>query len=425
MQTISRFVLLHTVGVLPVWLLRALRPSDRGHGYDAYFTALNSMLQKEAAAEPTLLLDLDRLDENIALVRRSIRQPKHLRLVDKSLPCLPLLKYLFEHARTNRVMSFHGTFLKQVCVELPSVDILLGKPMPIRVVEDFYAHIPRSSFDAEQSLQWLVDTPDRLEGYLQLAKRIGRRMRVNVEIDVGMHRGGVQDVETLGTMLRMIEQNSEHLQFAGFMGYDAHVPKVPAALRSRCALIHDVRSTYLRFVELARLNFPSLWNEHLTLNGAGSPTYKLYEDDILVNDLSVGSALVKPSDFDLDTLVDHVPALFIATPVLKETGPPQVLHFTWLSTLMAWWDRNLACSYWLYGGYWMARPVSPAGLSQSGIFGRSSNQELLNGSTNCGIKVDDFIFLRPTQSEAVMLQFGDILVVRGGKIVDRWPVLKQ
>ncbi len=39
------------------------------------------------------------------------------------------------------------------------------------------------------------------------------------------------------------------------------------------------------------------------------------------------------------------------------------------------------------------------------------------------LEVDDFIFLRPTQSEAVLLQFGDLVVIRGDEIVDRWPVL--
>ena len=39
--------------------------------------------------------------------------------------------------------------------------------------------------------------------------------------------------------------------------------------------------------------------------------------------------------------------------------------------------------------------------------------------------IDDYVFLRPTQSEAVMLQFGDLQVVRGGQIVDRWPVFTQ
>jgi D-serine deaminase-like pyridoxal phosphate-dependent protein len=34
------------------------------------------------------------------------------------------------------------------------------------------------------------------------------------------------------------------------------------------------------------------------------------------------------------------------------------------------------------------------------------------------------VFLRPMQSEAVLLQFGNLLVLRGETLVDRWPVLE-
>ena len=97
----------------------------------------------------------------------------------------------------------------------------------------------------------------------------------------------------------------------------------------------------------------------------------------------------------------------------------------WLSRLLDWWNPNLARTFFVYGGYWMAHPVAPAGLHNNALFGRSSNQEMLNGSARVELGVDDYVFLRPTQSEAVMLQFGDLLVVRGGTIVDRWPVFAQ
>jgi D-serine deaminase-like pyridoxal phosphate-dependent protein len=50
---------------------------------------------------------------------------------------------------------------------------------------------------------------------------------------------------------------------------------------------------------------------------------------------------------------------------------------------------------------------------------------MLNGSAAVELGVDDYVFLRPTQSEAVMLQFGDLVVVRGGAVVDHWPVFRQ
>jgi D-serine deaminase-like pyridoxal phosphate-dependent protein len=419
---LGRAAIVAAVGMAGI--LWFVRPDDDGGSYDPYFRALNATLRQRGPARPTLVLDLDRLDRNIAVLRESIRAPKSFRVVDKSLPSIPLLEYIFEHAATNRVMSFHQPFLSQVAEQLPNAQILLGKPMPMRSAETFYAGL-RGAFDPDRQLQWLIDTPERLAEYATLADRLGRRLRINVEIDVGLHRGGVQDTATLDRILAGIVADPQHLEFAGFMGYDPHVAKVPAWARSRASLIQEVRATYRGYVDFVRQRYPQLWNDQLTLNGAGSPTYRLYEDDTLVNDLSVGSALVKPTDFDLDTLIPHVPALFIATPVLKAGARARLPGLDWLSDLLDWWNPNLARTFFLYGGYWMAHPVSPPGLHNNSLFGRSSNQEMLNGSTRVELGVDDFVFLRPTQSEAVMLQFGDILVVRGPEIVDHWPVFAQ
>jgi D-serine deaminase-like pyridoxal phosphate-dependent protein len=405
-------------------LLVVVRPRDDGGTYEPYFQALNEMLKREGPARPVLILDLDRLDENIRVLRDSIREPKHFRVVDKSLPSLPLLRYVFEHARTNRVMSFHEPFLSHVAAELPGSDVLLGKPMPVRSAAEFYAGL-HGGFDPDRQLQWLIDTPERLEEYRALAERLQRRMRINVEIDVGLHRGGVPDSATLERMLAVIAAHPDHLEFSGFMGYDPHVAKVPSWARSRASLIEEVRTTYRGYVDTVRTHYPALWNDRLTLNGAGSPTYRLYEDDTLLNDLSVGSALVKPTDFDLDTLEPHVPALFIATPVLKAGARARLPGLDWLSRVLDWWNPNLARTFFVYGGYWMARPDAPAGLHNNALFGRSSNQEMLNGAARIELGVDDYVFLRPTQSEAVMLQFGDLLVVRGARIVDRWAVFTQ
>lgn len=71
----------------------------------------------------------------------------------------------------------------------------------------------------------------------------------------------------------------------------------------------------------------------------------------------------------------------------------------------------------------MARLEAPAGLAYNEVFGHSSNQEFVNASRAAGLTVDDHIFLRPTQSGVVMLQFGDLVVLRGSKVTDAWPVL--
>ena len=88
------------------------------------------------------------------------------------------------------------------------------------------------------------------------------------------------------------------------------------------------------------------------------------------------------------------------------------------------WNPNSAKTVFIYGGHWLADPVDPPGLEYNSTFGRSSNQEMLNGGSDLEISPDEFVFLRPYQSEAVFLQFGDIAVYSNGKIVERWPVFE-
>ena len=51
------------------------------------------------------------------------------------------------------------------------------------------------------------------------------------------------------------------------------------------------------------------------------------------------------------------------------------------------------------------------------------SQEMLIAPKNSSLKVDDFVFLRPTQSEAVFLQFPTIAVFSGGHVTDLWAPL--
>ncbi|QZX85880.1 DSD1 family PLP-dependent enzyme [Metapseudomonas otitidis] len=400
-----------------------MRPADKGAPYSDYFARLNRELKAQGPMHPVMLIDLDRLDHNIDVVMQSVRRAgKSLRLVEKSLPSPQLLDYIAKRAGTQRLMSFHQPFLNHDAERFPESDILLGKPLPVRAAQLFYeAH--RGPFDPARQLQWLLDTPERLAQYLALAKALNIRMRINIELDVGLHRGGVQDTAGLGQMLELIGANPQHLEFAGFMGYDPFVGMgVPGILGSPEALFAKVMTLYDGFVDYARTRHPTLWRPDLTLNTAGSPSYRMHERERTSSEVSVGSALLKPTHYDLPSLEEHQPAAYIATPVLKSTGAVRIPALDGKSALFSWWDPNQRETFFIYGGNWMAEPESPKGLQFNGLYGRSSNQEMINGSHAVGLGVDDQVFLRPTQSESILLQFGDLLAVRDGRIVEQWPV---
>lgn len=402
------------------WLAR---PRGEGAPHEPYFAALDVLLKREGPMRPSLVIDLDRLDHNLALVTASAaRGGKALRLVEKSLPSPGLLEYLMKASGTNRLMSFHQPFLNQDAQRFPRADILLGKPLPAASAARFYRE-HRGAFDPSRQLQWLIDTPQRLGQYLELARGLGTRLRINVELDVGLHRGGVADDAQLDAVLAAIAQNPQQLEFAGFMGYDPFVGMgVPRVLGTPEELLARVLASYQARLDFLRARHPALARGALTLNTAGSPTYRLHEQERVANEIAVGTGLLKPSHYDLATLTDHVPAAFIATPVLKATGPVRLPVLEGASAVLSWWDPNRRQTYFVYGGNWMADYESPRGLRGNTLYGRSSNQEIVNGSVATALAPDDHVFLRPWQSESVLLQFGELLAVRGGAIVERWPV---
>ncbi len=395
-------------------------------GHDDYFSGLNTLMREKGPGHPVLVLDLDILDKNLEALRTSMGALERFRLVVKSLPSLKLISYILERTRTRKLMVFHRPFLNLVLSSFPDVDILLGKPFPIQALNTFYRELATASrSNNDTKIQWLIDSQERLEQYRDAAHRMRREMHVNIEIDVGLHRGGVSEPKQLGPLLKIIADDPRHLHLAGFMGYDPHVAKSGKLLIPTRVALLQVARRYKKFINYLKADFPALYSERLTFNGAGSPTFSMYRKKSLLNDISVGSALVKPSNFDLKSLRAYEQALFIATPVLKKIEGIRIPYLESVGFILHKLKPRWRTTLFIYGGYWKAVPHSPAGLIINSLYGRSTNQEMLNGPANIDIGVDDYVFLRPSQSESVMLQFGDLFVVRGSEYVGRWPVFSQ
>jgi len=369
---------------------------------DHYFKQLNLDLKKQGIATPQLIIDEAALKQNIQHVQIRLAHAKHLkaRLVVKSLASLDLLKVLSEQINTQRFMVFHQPHIISILENFAEADILLGKPMPAQAVRQFFEQHAEWS---NANIQWLIDTKQRLQQYLEIAQLYSLCLHVNIEIDVGLHRGGVQSKAQLTEILKLIQQYPQYLKLSGLMGYDAHVSKIPAIIKKPELAYQSSQQTYATYQKLIQNHFPMLWNDELCFNGGGSPTFSFHTTESVCNDLSFGSMLLKPSDFDSDFLQALQPALWIAAPVLK------VLPFTQLPSMSLLDKLPHKCkALFIYGGYWLADYVYPAQAHTHALYGRSSNQELVNVPKDCDIQVDDFVFLRPMQSEAIISQFSEL-----------------
>lgn len=402
-----------------------------------YFHRISQALEDAGIFRPTLVIDKARLDENLKHLMDVIQQGFDYRIVAKSLPSIPLLEYIMERSGSNRLMSFHLPFLFHVVKHLPHADVLLGKPMPVAAARQFYswhdtltsASLTSSSFKPAEQLHWLVDSLDRLLQYQELAKNLGCVINVNLEIDVGLHRGGFINNDEFRQSITLLNQNP-HIKLTGLMGYEAHVSKIPKLIGGSKKAFSVAMSIYQHCVNTIKEVMGSESAAKLIFNAGGSSTYPLYaktkgdnkSQSDFITEIATASALVKPTDFDVATLEHHKPACFIATPVLKLVKNPEIPMLTGLSSVLRTMGLLPKQACFIYGGNWLASPCFPADSQRSTVFGSSSNQEMYELKDNHTIKVDDYFYFRPSQSEAVLLQFGKIAVYDNGKIIDWWSI---
>jgi D-serine deaminase-like pyridoxal phosphate-dependent protein len=392
--------------------LPGLRAPDRGAGGHApYFAGLQAALKRAGVAQPTLVVDRQRLAANIETVRRQLAPSGlSLRVVSKSLPAPALLDAVLAGTGSDRLMVFNGVMLDEIAQRHPGMDVLTGRPLPAAQVADFVGRHANRDAPAARP-QWLADSPRRLAQYAEIARAAQAPLKVNLEIDVGLHRGGLPDLAALATAIDLVKAEPL-LRITGLMGYDPQVagaasPEAEAAL---------VQRRYAAAVKLLAEQLGDV--SQLTLNSAGSPTYALHLAGSAANEVSIGSAFVKPAHFDLATLKPLQPAAFIAQPVLKVMDPAVFPRREGLGEAYRQLDPNSARGFFLYGGYGDARPVSPPGVRFSPIWG---GRGMLGGSAKVVLDQDDFVFMRPTESEGVFLQFGDIAVYDGAEIAAWWP----
>ncbi len=426
------------LAVLLVLVLAAalLKPKDRGGGYDPYFAQLNQALKDARIGTARILIDRDRLDHNLSVILAHIPGPQAYRIVVKSIPSIELIRAIRARVATNKFMVVHRPFLKVLLDAFePGIDILLGKPIPLFGLQEFYREIPPEARGrAQAEIQWLVDTRARLAEYQACAQELGLKLRINIEIDIGLHRGGVASLEELDGLLADIRSDPQHLVFSGFMGYEGHVPHAPAILTpARSAALKEFAenlSVYRGFVEHVRQRHPDLFSPSLTFNSGGSGTYSLFGDYPFITDIGIGGAVLRPATYPGHFLYDLQPAEFIAAPVLKKRPGTCIPFIESLGGVLAWWDPNSQVTFEIYGGGWAARFAAPQGIQIQALTADPPNQNLvpnqttLTGSRRMALEIGDFVFHDPYQSDA-MFQFEDILLVHSGRVDGCWPVFDR
>jgi D-serine deaminase-like pyridoxal phosphate-dependent protein len=416
-----------------------VRPRDRGGRVEPYFAGLDRALKAAGAGSPRVVIDLDRLDRNLDVITSTMPDPAAYRVVEKSLPSAGLLRHIMGRAATRRLMVLHVPYLPELLHALgPGLDVLIGKsvtPEAVAATLDALDALAAGLVTrAAAEVRWLAGTPEGLEACGRLAAARGLRLRVAIELDVGLHRGGAATPEDVRRLLDAIAADPGRLAFAGYLGYDGHVAHAPAigrSARSAALAAHGRAMTaYAALAGAGREAHPELHGPDIVHNAGGSGSYRLYDASTPVDDVGIGGLPLRPSAYP-DTFLDGLePAMFVAAPVLADLGATRIPFLEGLTGVLRAWDPNARRAFAVYGGGWPGRIVSPPGVRPEPLTtdppneNLVPNQSVLVASRRTPIAVGDFVFWRPVNSDA-LVQFEELACVRGGSVVETWRPLQR
>lgn len=358
--------------------------------HDGYFARWQAALVAQGVAVPSLLVDLDRVDLNVAQVKGRWPKGHALRLGVKSLPCLALLAHLARGFGTERFMVFHVGHVGPVLEHFPQAELLFGKPMPLPAVQQTVASLRAKGFDGWQRVLWLVDDVARVKELAAWAATLPFALHVALEVDIGLHRGGFHSTSDMHAAVAAMGP----LKLRGVMGYDGHFGRLPWPVQRPLASHQASMATYRDLLAALPLEGEP------RLNAGGSLSFSSYGEGDPTNELTIGSCLVKPKHFEHPSLEGLAPAFFIGAPVLKRIErfePPEV---GWARPLLGWKKGVRGAGVFLFGGRFDATPVSPPGLVPNVALADSANQALFMLDQGSRLDRGDWAFFHPHESEA-------------------------
>jgi D-serine deaminase-like pyridoxal phosphate-dependent protein len=178
---------------------------------------------------PQLLIDLDVVDANVQRLLSALRDRSiNVRVHFKSLKCSGLARYLA------------GLGIKNfLCAKLNEAEVLAAAGLTDILIANQIVgpHKLRRLTDLARRAQIrvCVDEADNVLHLSRAVQEAGVQLGVLVEVDIGMHRCGVEPGEPALALARQIH-TSPGLRFDGLQGYDGHLQLLadPVEKRSRC-----------------------------------------------------------------------------------------------------------------------------------------------------------------------------------------------
>jgi 3-hydroxy-D-aspartate aldolase len=357
-------------------------------------------MRRSDVPTPALLVDIDILDRNIAVMRDG---------------AAALGLNLRPHAKAHKCVEIAQRIMAAGAIGISCATVGEAEAMALGGIGGILVTAPLTSSDAIERLRRLLlrgadiaVVADHAASVTQLAAvaaAAGRRLDVLVDVDVGMGRTGCPDIAAAATLGRQIA-TAPALAYAGIQGYWGNLQQVsPFAERSR---LIGLQADRLRAV-IAQLTSAGLAPAVVTGGGTGS--HRIDAATGLFTEIQPGSYLFMDSCYGAISISEtdnpFTPSLFVAATVVSANRPGRVV-------VNAGWKAIAADS---------GKPVALRGGPPGAEFRFMGDEHgALDFEGGGGAALGSTIEFLTSHCDPTVNLYGAFHVVRGDEVVDIWPI---
>jgi D-serine deaminase-like pyridoxal phosphate-dependent protein len=357
-------------------------------------------MRRSDVPTPALLVDIEILDRNIALMR----------------DCAAALGVkLRPHAKAHKCVEIARRIMAAGAIGASCATIGEAEAMASGGIGGILVTAPLTSADAIERLRRLVlrgadiaivaEDPACVSQLSTIAAASGRTLAVIVDVDVGMGRTGCLEIADVVALARQIA-DAPGLGYAGIQAYWGNLQQVsPFSERSRLIAIQADR---VRTV-IAALTSAGLPPAIVTGGGTGS--HRIDATMGLFTEIQPGSYLFMDSCYGAISISENdnpfVPSLFVAATVVSANKPGRVI-------VNAGWKAFATDS---------GKPVALRGAPASASFRFMGDEHgALDFEAGDMPALGSTIEFLTSHCDPTVNLYSTFHVVRGDEVIDVWPI---
>jgi len=345
---------------------------------------------------PVLLVDLGKLERNIATMRRII-------IEEAGIKWRPHTKAIKTPAIAHKLLlaGAHGiTCAKLSEAEVMAAagirDILIANQVvgPTKIAR--LVHLLRHA-----DIIVAVDDPEHLQALDAAARSAGTRLRVVVEVNMGINRAGVEPGEPVAELAKKAAC-CQGLQFVGIMGWEGQTTRISDPEEKRKAIQAAVRNLTAS-ADLCRRAGLSV--DIVSCGGTG--TYWITARQPGVTEVQAGGGVFCDLRYRKDCGVEHEYALTILSTVISRPTPTRIV-------CDAGWK---AMAY----HYKYPEPVDPGDAGSLRLSAEHATLDL--ASPRSHPKIGDHVEFICGYSDSTVYLHDNLYGIRDGRVEVVWPIL--